>query len=313
MKTIGIVIAAVLLLITVPILFAQVVAKGEREFQSVSLEETSYEEISFSNEVQDIKLGGMLFLPDGDGPFPAVVVIHGNGTSKRDNRWYLTMTQYLQENGIAVLLPDKRGSEKSEGDWHTAGFEDLATDTIAAVAYLKERDDLPLSQIGIVGMSQGGQIAPLVAGLSPDVSFMVNVVGAGVPIREQLLYEENHNLREMGLLPGISNLAAYPAAWSLIEIRQKEFWSAVGQYDPLPYWQELSVEALALYGEIDPNVPSARSAALLHSLGKDNITVKVYEGSGHAIEDPEGQGNRRFREEALQDIRDFILSATATP
>lgn len=312
MKTIGIVISAVLLLITVPILFTQVAAEGEREFQGVRLAETRYEEISFSNEAQDIKLGGMLFVPDGHAPFPAVVIIHGNGTSKRDNRWYLTMTQYLQENGIAVLLPDKRGSEKSEGDWRSAGFEDLATDTIAAIAYLKGRDDLPVTQIGIVGMSQGGQIAPLVANHSPDVSFVVNVVGAGIPIREQLRYEENHNLREMGLLPGISNLVAYPAAWSITEIRQKEFWNAVDQYDPLPYWQELSVEALALYGEIDPNVPAARSAARLHSLGKDNISVKVYEGSGHALEDPEGQGNRLFREEALRDIKDFILSATAT-
>ena len=73
----------------------------------------------------------MLFLPEGNGPFPAAVIIHGSGTSDRDNLWPLTLTQYLRESGIAVLLPDKRGSEKSEGDWRTSSFQDLAGDTFS--------------------------------------------------------------------------------------------------------------------------------------------------------------------------------------
>jgi pimeloyl-ACP methyl ester carboxylesterase len=237
MKKIGLPIIILLLLIIVPMLVTQVMAKEERNYQAVSLEETSYEEISFYNGAQDIDLGGMLFLPEGEGPYPAVVIIHGSGTSRRDNRWYLTITQYLQANGIAVLLPDKRGSEKSGGSWRSASFEDLSTDTVAAVDFLKTRDDLPITKIGIIGMSQGGFIAPMVASLSPDVAFVVDFVGAAVPIKEQLLFEENNNLREMGFLPGISNLIAYPAAWSIRELRQKDFWDAVGHYDPLPYWQ----------------------------------------------------------------------------
>lgn len=65
-----------------------------------------------------------------------VVIIHGGGTSQRDNDWHLSMVSYLQSNEVLVLLPDKRGSEKSAGDWRTASFEDLATDTLAAVQYL---------------------------------------------------------------------------------------------------------------------------------------------------------------------------------
>jgi pimeloyl-ACP methyl ester carboxylesterase len=112
----------------------------------------------------------------------------------------------------------------------------------------------------------------------------------------------------MGLLPGISNLIAYPAAWSIRDIRQKEFWHAVGNFDPLPYWQDLDIEALTLYGEIDSNVSSARSAERLRSLNKENIKVKVYEGSGHALQDPEGQGNDLIREEALHAVKEFIFS-----
>ena len=312
MKKIGLPIIILLLLIVIPVLVTQVMAKEERNYQAASLEETSYEEISFRNEAQDIDLGGMLFLPEGEGSYPAVVFIHGSGSSRRDNRWYLTMTQYLQANGIAVLLPDKRGSEKSGGSWPSASFEDLSTDAVAAVDFLKTRDDLPITQIGIIGMSQGGFIAPMLASLSPDVAFVVDVVGAAVPIKEQLLFEENNNLREMGFLPGISNLIAYPAAWSIREVRQKGFWDAVGHYDPLPYWQEMEIDGLALFGEIDPNVPSIKSAELLRSLGKDNITVKVYGGSAHALQDPVDQGNRYIREDALHDIVTFVKRATAT-
>ena len=307
-RAILIVVAAILLLIIVPVVFAQVSGKEDRQLQGASLAETNYEEIYFHNNVQDLQLAGMIFLPEDDGPYPAVVIIHGSGTSRRDNRWYVTLAHYLQENGIAVLLPDKRGSVNSEGDWHTASFEDLATDTAAAVEYLKGRSDLSISQIGIVGLSQGGHLAPVAAALVPDATFLVNIVGGTVPLHEQLLYEENQNLRQMGLLPGISNLIAYPAAWSIRDIRQKEFWGAVGNFDPLPYWQDLDIEALALYGEIDSNVSSARSAELLRSLNKENIKVKVYEGSGHALQDPEGQGNDLIREEALHAVKEFIFS-----
>lgn len=74
-----------------------------------SLEQFEFEEVTFQNG--DLDLAGMLFLPGGTGPFPAVVVIHGSGTSRRDNPWYLTIVAELQSNEFAVLLPDKRGSK----------------------------------------------------------------------------------------------------------------------------------------------------------------------------------------------------------
>lgn len=252
----------------------------------------------------------MLFVPEGGGPFPAAVIIHGSGTSHRDSFWYLTLTQYLQENGIVVLLPDKRGSEQSEGNWHTASFEDLATDTRAAIEFLKEQEEVGISIIGVVGMSQGGHIAPIVASKSSDVVFLVNVVGASVKMHELLVYEENHNLREMGVIPGISNVMAYGTSF-LIRTRQREFWGAIGNFDPIPYWEKLIVNALVLYGEEDTNVPSAKSATILRSLNKLNIEVRIYEDSGHPLEDPVGKGNSVFREDAMKDIRDFIYSSSA--
>jgi len=288
---------------------AVIQAKGEissRSYSNPGLSSMHYMEVTFRNEVQDLDLTGMLFVPDGTGPFPAVVMIHGAGTSERDNIWYLTPAKYLQENGILVLLPDKRGSVKSEGDWHTSSYEDLATDTVAAVDFLKNQNMVKVSQIGIIGMSQGGQYAPYVVHLSPDVDFMVDVVGTSLGNYDVLHYEEVNNLREMGFLPGISDLIAYPSTWVLRNITQKEFWNAVGNFDALPYWEELSVPALVMYGSDDPNVPAEASKARLVAMNKDNITVNIYEGSEHALQDPPGIGDSIFREEALMDIKNFI-------
>ncbi len=304
------ILATILGLVIMPVLIAQFKKTDARHLKGVRLEDTSFREISFRNAEQDLNLGGMLFVPEGEGPFPVAVVIHGSGTSHRDSFWYLTLAQYLQKNGIAVLLPDKRGSEQSEGDWRTASFEDLATDTWAAIAFLREQEEVGISYVGVVGMSQGGHIAPIVANESSYVAFFVGVVGASVTMHEQLLYEENHNLRELGVLPGISNVLAYGTSF-LIRTRQREFWDAIGNFDPIPYWEKVTASSLVLYGQEDTNVPSTESAARLRSLDKSNITVKIYEGSGHPLEDPEGEGNSVFREDALRDIRDFIYSASA--
>ena len=81
----------------------------------------------------------------------------------------------------------------------------------------------------------------------------------------------------------------------------------------VPYWRRLAVDSLVLYGEKDKNVPSLKSAEILRSLGRPNIDVKVYEGSGHALESPAGEGQSIFREDALRDIRDFIRSTSMRP
>ena len=274
----------------------------------VSLADTTFQEIQFRNRQQGIELSGMLFMPAGSGPHPAAVIIHGSGTSRRDNRWYVTLTDHLVSQGIAVLLPDKRGSEQSEGEWRTTSFEALASDTVAAVSYLKNHQEVEVSRLGIVGLSQGGYISPLVASQSADVEYVVNIVGAVGPIRDQLIFEENHNLREMGFLPGVSDvIASLSTAW-LTNVAQQDFWDAIGDFDNASYWEQLSIPALVLYGEDDTNVNALQSVANLEAIQNPNVKVIVYAGSGHALEDPPEQGNRVFRSEALEQIVPFIKS-----
>ena len=296
----------ILLLIAGPVLLKQLLPDERREYEWVSLDTLQYKEVSFRNDAQQLDLAGMLFIPSGDGPFAAAVIIHGSGTSRRDSGWYLTLTNHLQQNGIAVLLPDKRGSEKSSGDWRSADFHDLATDTLAAVQYLQDQEHVAISRIGIIGMSQGGWIAPIVASESSDIDFVVSMVGSAVTPREQLIYEENHNLRQMGFLPGISNAIAMISTTYIRNVAQAEFWDGVADYDPIPYWSAVDIPALVLYGADDTNVPSEESARRLQELQKPNLHVEIFEGSGHALQDPAGQGDSIIRAEALDAITSAI-------
>jgi dipeptidyl aminopeptidase/acylaminoacyl peptidase len=304
-------IGALLAVLVVPVAVTQLTHRGAVPSPGPRLElrDMEYQEVQFSNPEEGLQLAGMLFLPRGEGPFPTVVVIQGSGPSRRTNSWYLTFADDLQRHGIAVLLPDKRGSEGSGGDWHTASFEDLATDTLAAISYITEERPQLASAIGIMGMSQGGHIAPLVAARDHRVAFVVDVVGSSLPMYDVLHYEETHNLRQMGVLPGLSNGLAFLTTRILRDVTQRPFWSAVGDFDPLPAWREVDVPALVVYGEDDTNVPSDRSRDRLLGLGKPNIRVVVFPGSGHGLRPPDGVAGTAVRADALTLIHDFILSA----
>ena len=301
------VLLVLVLLVVGPVIVRQLFPPNPRLYSGVTLDEVQYTEVAFRNAAQDIDLAGMLFVPAGEGPFPAAVIIHGSGTSNRQNRWYLTLTKHLLDNGIAVLLPDKRGSEQSSGNWRTADFEDLATDTLAALEFMQQQQTVAVSGVGIIGMSQGGWIAPIVARDASDLDFVVSMVGSAVTPNEQLLFEEDHNLRQIGFLPGVSYGIALMSTQYIRRVRMPEFYDAVGEYDAVPLWAEITADTLVLLGSEDTNVPSAESAARIEALGHDRISVVVFEGSGHALQDPPGAGDQLIRKEALVAISDFIL------
>jgi uncharacterized protein len=144
------------------------------------------EEVSYENTVQAVTLAATLTIPQGKGPFPAVVLITGSGPQDRDeslmgHKPFLVLSDYLTRKGIAVLRADDRGTEKSTGDFSTATTADFATDTEAGVAYLKARPEINPHKIGLIGHSEGGDIAPMVAARNPDIAFIVMMAGSGVP------------------------------------------------------------------------------------------------------------------------------------
>ncbi|HLY62922.1 MAG TPA: alpha/beta fold hydrolase [Terriglobia bacterium] len=152
------------------------------------------EEISFDNPAAGIKLAATLTLPQGRGPFPAVELIVGSGPHDRDeslmgHKPFLVLSDYLTRKGIAVLRADKRGVAKSGGNYALATTADFATDADAGVVYLKTRSEIDPRKIGLIGHSEGGVIAPMVAASDPDVAFIVMMAGTGVP-GDEILAEQ---------------------------------------------------------------------------------------------------------------------------
>lgn len=150
------------------------------------------EEVTFENSAAGVKLAGTLTKPKTGGPFPAVVLIAGSGPNNRNedvlgHKVFLVLADYLTRHDIAVLRYDKRGIGASTGSYLKATTADFAADALAAVEYLKGRKEIAPDQIGLIGHSEGGVIAPIVAAESRDVAFVVLMAGTGLP-GEQILY-----------------------------------------------------------------------------------------------------------------------------
>ena len=201
---------------------------------------------------------------------------------------FITNWQKIDEEGFVILITKRFSTEES------------------LIEYLRAQQSVPLSGIGVIGMSQGGWIAPIVASQEDDLSFLVSMVGSAVTPREQLLYEENHNLRQLGFLPGISNVLAYAGYANVRYLAQPQLYDLIVDYDPLPHWRNISIDSLILLGAEDTNVPTTESAKRLVNLDNPHIRVEVYPGSGHALESPFGQGNSIIRKDALNEISAFI-------
>lgn len=143
------------------------------------------EEIEFTNAKENINLAGTLTLPQKKEKSSAVILIAGSGPNDRDetifgHKPFWVLADYLSRNGIAVLRYDKRGVEKSGGEYFTATTQDFADDAEAALNYLKSRKEIDSSSIGLIGHSEGGIIAPMIASQNKDVKFLVLMAGLGV-------------------------------------------------------------------------------------------------------------------------------------
>lgn len=128
-----------------------------------------------------IMLAGELNKPDSVGHFPVIILLSGSGAQDRDGKIgqhkpFLVFTQYFISKGYAVLRFDDRGAGKTKGHMPTmmaSTTEDLAMDVMAMVDWLKSRTDIDTQQIGLLGHSEGGIIAPYVSARRTDISFLI--------------------------------------------------------------------------------------------------------------------------------------------
>jgi pimeloyl-ACP methyl ester carboxylesterase len=151
-------------------------------------------EVTYKNNTDAISLAGTLTVPRSKGPFPVVLLITGSGPQDRDetilgHKPFLVLADHLTRHGIAVLRVDDRGVGGSTGSTKDSTSADFANDVLAGVEFLKGRKEINPSQIGLMGHSEGGIIAPLVASRSRDIAFIIMLAGTGVP-GEEILYNQ---------------------------------------------------------------------------------------------------------------------------
>ena len=162
------------------------------------------EDVVYDNPKTGNKLAGTLTLPRSPGPHPAVLLIPGSGAHDRDetvmgHKPFLIVADYLTRRGIAVLRVDDRGVGKSTGSMQGATTVDLAGDARASVDFLKSRKDIDPKQIGLIGHSEGGIIAPMLASQSADIAFIVMLGGPAVTGEETIVAQQYLMNRAMGM------------------------------------------------------------------------------------------------------------------
>lgn len=162
-------------------------------------------EVSIPQKFQTLSLSGTLSKPRGNGSYPAVILVSGSGPQDRDSdlfghKLFKVLADYLTRQGIIVLRYDDRGVGKSEGDYARATIEDFGKDAISAFEFLKTVKNVDLNKLGIIGHSEGGLIANLLAGQGvPNLSFIVSLAGPSIPIDELMVEQLYHVGKSQGM------------------------------------------------------------------------------------------------------------------
>jgi uncharacterized protein len=233
-----------------------------------------HREVGVRFTCENVGLAGTVYLPATAGRHPAVVWIHGAGQAPRLG-WGGEILPGLVRSGIAVLSYDKRGVGESGGvccPGDSGHFNLLSADAVGAVSVLRGRPDIDAGQVGLVGASQAGWIAPRAANQA-HAAFVALASSPTVPERTANLYERLAG-GEKGQL-------------SKEEISRRLKDAGGSGFDPQPDLQRMTIPGLWEFGTADDRTPVEESIAILARLkatGK-NITVLVYPNAGHGLLD----------------------------
>ena len=252
------------------------------------------EELVFQGATADVKLAGTLTIPQAEARYPAVVLVSGSGPQNRDeelldHKPFLVWADALTRAGFAVLRYDDRGVAKSTGKFAGATSQDFALDAAAAVAYLRTRKEIDPKRIAVMGHSEGGLIAPIVASKDPNLAAIVLLAGPGVT-GERILKKQIPDLARAAGLSDEQVQAASEAGLRRIEKQMetdawmKYFWS----YDPAPALKKVSCPVLVINGELDQqvnadlNLPAIEAA--LQAGGNKQFTIRKMPKLNHLLQ-----------------------------
>lgn len=277
-------------------------------------------DITFNNEA--ISLSGTLYLPEGEGPFPAVVFVHGSGEETRKNSTY--SAKWMTSLGYAALVYDKRGTGESDGnekDWSYFSFDDLAGDVVAAIQLLERHENIDPNKIGLHASSQGGWVAALAASKTESINFMIIKSPSVSTVSEDRIFERSARLKREGfsdsdieeavqmqrvegkttegndtpdtftdLFEQNKNKAwfarVYPGTSPFTQslVTYRTWYSTIMNFDPVTHLNKLDIPVIWLFGdsELDQLGPVDQSIATLNQLKEKGKAYKVIQYSGES-------------------------------
>ncbi len=245
-------------------------------------------------------LAGTLTTPPGAGPrggHPAAVLITGLGASERNGGqppWMplRDLADALTRAGIAVLRVDDRGVGKSTGDHAPSTTFDEADDVRTEVAWLRSRHGINPKRIALVGYSEGGLIAPMVAAGDPLIAAIVTLAGPGTSGADLAAYQSSQVVLHDPSIPPSEREQAMKKqlAEDLKDLTPRE--SVVLTIDPIPFAKRVRCPALIIQGGNDLTVPirsAERIATAIRSNGNASVTVRILPQLSHSLlPDPGG-------------------------
>lgn len=275
-------------------------------------------------------LVGTLTMPrDHRGPVPAAVTITGSGPNDRDEsiagvagyRPFRQIADTLGRRGIAVLRLDDRGYGSSGGDASQATTANLADDTRAALAYLRGRRDIDGRKLFLVGHSEGGIIAPLIAWTDPSLRGIVLMAGAARPGIEIMRAQNRYNIATDSTIPPSKRDSAMQAREAMLAAAAaSQPWTHYfATYDPSVTARKVRTPVLILQGANDRQISPDQAEmleAMFRSGGNKDVSTHVFPGLDHLfLPDPSGNWagygalpSKQLPPEVLGAIADWIAA-----
>ncbi len=269
-------------------------------------------------------LAGTLTMPAGaKRPVPAVVTITGSGPEDRDEaippvkgyRPFREIADALGRRGIAVLRMDDRGFGDSEGTHATATSRDFADDIRAGLAFLRTRPGIDGKRLALVGHSEGGLIAPLIAVTDPGLKGIVLMAGPAFTGRKILEYQNRYVVDQTpNLSPRARDSLVTVALRTLDSTSAAQAWLRFFlAHDPAVTARQVRMPVLIQQGETDRQITADQATALERAFragGNQDVTLRIYPGTNHLfLDDPDGNPatysslkTTTLRAEVLRDI-----------
>jgi pimeloyl-ACP methyl ester carboxylesterase len=257
---------------------------------------------------------------------PAVIIITGSSANSYRSCWekgntgfWKPLTELLYDEGYAVLLLEKRGINGSVGHWERQTFEDRANDVKDAINYLKARNDIEHSRIGLIGHSQGGWIAQLSSVMyRDDIEFIVNLAGPSISVMEQVLddYEDEYKMagfssdriqrkmkRQKNILEAVKKISPIIQFGNISHI--------IG-YDSENIRKNITVPIFAVYAENDVLVLPVKNKKLLEEglriSGNNKYEIYTAPNADHGFKIFEtSTGQLKTSEEFIEIMKKFII------